>query len=145
MKFSMRRRAKTVMIVAAVMTTATMTIGSGTASAAIPNNVRFMDTGMQGDGSRSMAIYVNGTLSGTAYWKANGDTLQAVDPHSDGWGIYTYLGTSPVREVTTYGHKAPYTATKGGNLPEDKKYTWWACIGSDTGGLVCSDLYNVTS
>lgn len=122
-----------------------MTIGAGTASAADPS-VRFWASGQQSDGSRSIGIYVNGRLAGQAYWKANGDTLEVVDPTPDGYGVSAYLGGSDigVREATTRGHNSPYTDRAGGNLPEDKKYTFWACVGKGAWQR-CSPVYNVTS
>ncbi|KUO14113.1 hypothetical protein ACWDDN_01565 [Streptomyces griseoruber] len=123
---------------------AVMTVGSGTASAAVPENVRFYDSGKMSDGSRFVEVFVNGTYSGIGYWHADGDTLEAVDPHPDGFGIAAYLSTSPVREASTYGHSSPYTAKTGGNLTEDKSYKFWVCIGGNA-GQKCSDQYSVTS
>lgn len=141
----MRKRMGTVLAAAAVMTGVTLTVGASGATAATPQNVRFFVSSMDSDGSRTIGIYIGNTHAGQVYWTANGDELKAIDASSDTFGIYGYLGTSPVREVSTYGHKAPYTATKGGNLTENKSYNFWACIGTDTGGLVCSDVYKVTS
>ncbi|MET7787309.1 hypothetical protein ACFYSJ_35170 [Streptomyces sp. NPDC005248] len=141
----MRKRAATLATAAAMAMGGVMTVAASPAAAAVPSNVVFAVGNKQSDGSRSMAIYINGNkLAGTAYWKANGDTLEAVDPVADGFGIAAFLGTSPVREASTYGHNSPYTANKGGNLPEDKTYTWWACVGGSA-GQVCSDVYSVTS
>jgi hypothetical protein len=140
----MRKRAQTVLAAAAVLTGLTLSVGATGASAATPQNVKFFWTGTGGS-FQGIGIYVNGKHSGEVYWHPNGDTLEAVDVNGDGFGVYGYLGTSPVRELSTYGHKAPYRTTKGGNLPENHTYTFWACIGTDTGGLVCSDIYKVKS
>lgn len=121
-----------------------MTVGAGTASAAgAPPNVRFMYN-ISSSGTSSINGYTNNKLIGIGYFKADGDTLEAVDPSSDGYGISAYLGTSPVREASTYGHSAPYTVNKGGNLPEGKKYSFWICVGGSS-GQICSDVKTVTS
>ncbi|MBD9733241.1 hypothetical protein IGX29_15800 [Streptomyces sp. H28] len=126
------------------MTAGALTAGTGTASAATPSNVDFRVSKMQSDGSRSVLVVHKGRAVGAAYWQANGDTLKAVDTFADGYGVAAYLGTSPVREASTYGRKSPYTATKGGNLKEGKKYTFWVCFGGQSGQL-CSAVYNVKS
>ncbi|MGQ7754808.1 hypothetical protein ACUN29_41395 (plasmid) [Streptomyces sp. WC2508] len=84
----------------------------------------------------------NGKAVGAAYWIPNGDRLEAVDTTADGYGVAAYLGTSPVREASTYGHDSPYTAKKGGDLPEGHTYTFWACYGGNS-GQVCSDVHKV--
>ncbi|MEU6380091.1 hypothetical protein [Streptomyces sp. NPDC046909] len=144
MKASTRKRAVSVFAATAMMVGAAVTIGAGTASAAVPDNVRFVDTGLQSDGSRHIAVYQDGAFAGAAYWYADGDKLQAVDPRKDGFGIAAYLGTSPIREASTYGHSSPYTATKTGDLPENRTYTYWVCIGGSS-GQVCSDVYSAKS
>ncbi|MBW8798234.1 MAG: hypothetical protein JF597_33025 [Streptomyces sp.] len=144
MRTSLRMRAATVFATAAVLAGGGVLVGAGSASAAVPTNVKFWVSDMDSDGSRSIGVEVNGKWAGAGYWTANGDQLQAVDTAADGFGIAAYLGTSPVREASTYGHSSPYTATKTGNLPEDKKYTFWVCVGGSA-GQVCSDVYNVTS
>ncbi|MCA1223860.1 hypothetical protein [Streptomyces sp. 8L] len=148
MNIILSKRAVSVIAGVAMLMGGASTIGASAASAAtaaIPSNVVFYDNGEQGDGSRSMSIYINGNkLAGAAYWVANGDKLQAVDPAADGYGIAAYLSTSPVREASTYGHNSPYTATKTGNLPENHAYKFWACVGGSA-GQVCSNEYSVTS
>jgi hypothetical protein len=144
MSISMRKRAAAVLAATGLVVGAAVTMGASAASAAVPTDVTFVASSMQSDGSRSVVIYDNGRAVGTAYWKAGSDTLQAVDVFADGFGVAAYLGTNPVREASTYGHGSPYTATKGGNLTEDKRYTFWVCFGGSAGQL-CSDVYNVTS
>lgn len=107
------KRAANLLTAAAITMGAVMTVGSGTASAAVPENVRFYDSGKMSDGSRIVEVFVNGAFAGLGQWKADGDTLEALDRRSDGFGIASYLSTSPVREASTYGHDSPYTATKG--------------------------------
>ncbi|WP_327232313.1 hypothetical protein [Streptomyces murinus] len=125
-----------------VMAGGVMAVGAGSASAAVPQNVKFYESGMESDGSRNISVYVGQRYAGQIDWVANGDTLKATDLDSDGWGVGAYLSTSPVREATTFGHTARYTATKGGDLPEGHHYKLWACVGG-SGGLVCSDQYDV--
>ena len=132
--------------VAALVTTAAVGAGvlvggAGTAVAADPP-VRFAG-GAHKDGG-SAVIFVNGRQAGAVYFKSNGDSLKAVDTTSDGYGIAAYLGTNPVREATTRGHTAPYTATKNGNLPEGKKYSFWGCVYKG-GWQRCSPIWYVKS
>lgn len=142
MKTSIRRRAAAV-LATTIVAGGAMTAGAGPAFAADPT-VRFAASNQQSDGSRSVVVYVDGRLAGTAYWTANGDKLQAVDPTPDGYGISAYLGTNPVREATTRGHNAPYTATTTGDLPEGRSYTFWVCVGKG-GWQRCSPIYSVKS
>ncbi|MFD8449832.1 hypothetical protein [Streptomyces coelicoflavus] len=128
--------------VAALMTAAVVSGGlvltsAGTASAAEPS-VRFVG------GSTAISVFIDGKFAGAAYWKANGDKLQATDTTADGWYVAAYLGTNPVREASTDGHRSPYTATKTGNLPEGNKYNFWACVGK--GSLFrCSPIWKATA
>ena len=121
-----------------------LAIGAGTAAAG-PSGVTFDVGAKASDGSRTIKVYRNGDYVGVGKWTANGDTLSATDSYADGYGIGAYLGTSPVREAGTFGHSSPYTKSVGGNLGEDHTYTFWVCIGSNSIGLTCSDVYNVTS
>jgi N-acetylneuraminic acid mutarotase len=129
---------------AAVMAGAALTMGAGSASAA-PPNATFDVGGLQSDGSRTIVIKTGGTTAGTVKWTANGDTLTATDSKADGWGISGYVTTNPYLIADTGGHAAPYTDTAHKDLTENKSYTFWACIGSNSEGLRCSDVYKVTS
>ncbi|MFJ5088637.1 hypothetical protein [Streptomyces sp. NPDC088674] len=96
-----------------------------------------------------------GEWAGTALWSANpgcgvtGDTLGAFDANADGYSVVAHLskpdGSVPDRVVSTSGHNSPYTAWKGGNLPEGHQYIMWACLSK--GGVTshCSDTLIVTS
>ena len=143
MNTSIRKRAVTVLTAAAVVTGAALAIGAGPASAA--PNATFSVGAMQSDGSRTITIKTGGTTAGVVKWTANGDTLTATDSKADGYGISGYVTASPYLIADTAGHNSPYTATAHRDLPEDKTYTFWACIGSNSAGLLCSDVYNVTS
>lgn len=144
MNISMRKRAATVLTAAAIMVGGTMTVGASTAAAAgIPPNVKFYYNNL-GGGTYGIIGYSGNSVVGTGYWYADGDKLQAVDPSRDGYGIAAYLGTSPVREASTYGHNSPYTATKTGNLPEGRKYSFWICLGGND-GQICSDTLTVAA
>ncbi|MEU1405455.1 hypothetical protein ABZ471_24375 [Streptomyces sp. NPDC005728] len=142
MRVSLRKRTAVAFAATMLMTGSAMALGASSASAAVPQNVTFWHGPMGSDGSYNIGVYVNGKLAGETYWKADGDSLSAVDPTPDGWGVGAYLSTSPVREAGTFGHGSPYTATKGGNLPEGHHYKMWACVGG-SGGLICSDMYDV--
>ncbi|MFJ6947372.1 hypothetical protein ACISU4_22445 [Streptomyces wuyuanensis] len=140
----MRKRLITTFATAALAVGSVMTLGSGTASAAgAPPNVKFFyNTGS--NGVWGFGAYSGNKLIGHGYFHANGDRLSAVDSVPDGYGVAAYLGTSPVREASTYGHNSPYTVNKTGNLPEGKKYSFWICVGG-SGGQVCSDVKTVTA
>ena len=144
MKTSMRTRIAAVLGATSLMVGAAVTMGAGTASAAVPTDVGFSVSQQDSDGSRDIVIYDNGRAVGAAYWHADGDYLEAVDVYADGFGVAAYLSTNPVREASTYGHSAPYTAKKSGNLTEDTKYKFWVCFGGSA-GQICSDQYSVTS
>jgi hypothetical protein len=121
-----------------------LAVGAGTAAAG-PSGVRFSVGDKQSDGSRKISIYVNNVYAGYGQWTANGDTLTAHDADADGFGVGAYLSTDPVREAGTFGYSSPFTRNVGGNLGEDKPYKFWVCIGSNSIGLTCSDMYSVTS
>ncbi|GLV72303.1 hypothetical protein [Streptomyces hygroscopicus] len=137
MKTAVRKRISALFAATAIMTGGAMTIGASAASAA--DSIGFVH------GPSSIDVYINNRIAGHTEWQANGDTLVAQDALSDGYRIEAYLGTSPVRKASTGGHTAPYTAKVGGNLPEGKKYTFWACVGKGDSSLFCSDVYTVTS
>ncbi|WP_051865451.1 hypothetical protein [Streptomyces griseus] len=121
-----------------------MAMGAGPAAAG-PSGVRF-DVGPKlSDGSREIDVYLNNRYAGYGKWTANGDTLTAHDSLGDGYGIGAYLSTSPVREADTFGKSSPFTRNVGGNLTEDKAYSFWVCIGNNSSGLTCSDVYPVTA
>ncbi|MBN0046611.1 hypothetical protein JS756_21385 [Streptomyces actuosus] len=129
-----------------VVATAGLLLGAGAGTAAAgPSGVTFKAGSMQSDGSRSISVHRNGHYVGKGWWKANGDTLYATDSYADGYGVSAYLGTAPVRVADTLGHHSPYTKSVGGNLREDRRYTFWVCIGNNKAGLTCSDIYTVTS
>ncbi|WP_344016011.1 hypothetical protein [Streptomyces thermospinosisporus] len=140
----MRKRTAAVFTATGILAAGALTAGAGTAAAASPTDVDFWVSDMDSSGSRSVLVVHKGRAVGAAYWEADGDRLKAVDTHADGYGVAAYLGTSPVREASTYGHKSPYTATKGGNLQEGKTYTFWVCFGGNSGQL-CSKVYKVKS
>lgn len=144
MNISLRKRSVMALGTAAVTAGLVLGLGAGTAAAG-PSGVTFKDGGLESDGSRTVSVYLNGKYAGKGWWKANGDTLYATDQLADGYGIGAYLGTSPVREAGTFGHSSPYTASKGGDLGENKSYTFWVCIGSNSAGLTCSDIYTAKS
>ncbi|MEV6112494.1 hypothetical protein AB0L59_08175 [Streptomyces sp. NPDC052109] len=121
-----------------------LTVSAGNAAAG-PSGVRFSVGSMNSDGSRVIGIIVDGRYAGSAEWKANGDTLEAGDTTADGYGVGAYLGTNPVREATTFGLASPVWKSKGGDLPENHTYTFWACIGNNSIGLTWSDVVNVKS
>ncbi|MFE1024820.1 hypothetical protein ACFW5I_09670 [Streptomyces sp. NPDC058818] len=131
------RRRVAALLTAAVVSGSIVLTGAGTAAAAEPS-VRFVG------GSEAISIFVNGKFAGAAYWKANGDTLQATDSTADGYYVAAYLGTNPVREASTDGHASPYTATKTGNLPEGNKYNFWACVGKGS-FFRCSPIWTATA
>lgn len=144
MRISMSKRSARLLGTVAAAAGLVVSIGAGTASAG-PSGITFNVGSMQSDGSRSVLISRGNVVLGSAYWTANGDTLKAVDVEADGYGIGAYLGTSPVREAGTFGKNSPIQVNVGGDLPEDKTYTFWACIGNNSVGLTCSGVYNVTS
>ncbi|MCW8384484.1 hypothetical protein [Streptomyces justiciae] len=127
----------------AVMTGAALTVGAGSASAG--PSAGFTVSAMASDGSRTITITTNGTTAGTVKWAATGDTLTATDSKADGYGISGYVTTDPYLIADTAGHSSPYTDTAHRDLTENKPYTFWACIGSNSAGLTCSLVYNVTS
>ncbi|MEU1514750.1 hypothetical protein ABZ490_21725 [Streptomyces sp. NPDC005811] len=143
MKLSLRKKSAKILgtVAAAGLVVA---LGAGTASAG-PSGVRFDVGAKQSDGSRKISVYLNNVYAGYGQWTADGDTLTAHDASADGYGIGAYLSTSPVREAGTFGYSSPFTRNVGGNLTEDKPYTFWVCIGSNSVGLTCSDVYSVTS
>ncbi|MEU6525105.1 hypothetical protein ABZ892_20380 [Streptomyces sp. NPDC046924] len=143
MSTSFRKRAVTILAATAVMTGAALTMGAGAASAG--PSATFSVGALQSDGSRTITIKTGGTTAGTVKWTANGDKLTATDSKADGYGISGYVTADPYLIADTAGHNSPYTATAQRNLPEDKSYTFWACIGSVSAGLTCSDVYKVTS
>ncbi len=100
---------------------------------------------MQSDGSRTITIITGGTTAGTVKWTATGDKLTATDSKADGYGISGYVTTDPYLIADTAGHASPYTATAHRDLTENRSYTFWACIGSNSAGLYCSNVYSVTS
>lgn len=140
---SFHKRALTVLTAAAVMTGTAVTIGAGSASAG--PSATFSVGALQSDGSRTITIKTGGTVAGTVKWKATGDTLTATDSKADGYGISGYVTTSPYLIADTAGHSSPYTDTASRDLTEDKPYDFWACIGSNSAGLTCSEVYSVTS
>lgn len=144
MNTSIRKRAVTVLAAAAVMSGAALTMGAGSAFAG-PSGVTFSVSAMASDGSRTITIKTGGTTAGTVKWTANGDKLTATDSKADGYGVSGYVTASPYLIADTSGHNSPYTATAHRDLPEDKAYTFWACIGNNSVGLTCSDIYKVTS
>lgn len=143
MKTSMRKRARTVLAAAAVLTGAASTLGAGSAFAG--PSASFTIGSMQSDGSRTMTIKTGGTTAGTVKWTANGDKLTASDVKADGHGISGYVTANPYLIANTAGHNSPYTDTAQRNLPENTTYTFWACIGNNDVGLTCSNVVNVTS
>ncbi|MEU1122836.1 hypothetical protein ABZ371_04430 [Streptomyces sp. NPDC005899] len=143
MSTSIRKRVATVLTAAAVATGAALTMGAGTASAA--PSATFSVGAMQSDGSRTITVKSGGTTAGTVKWTANGDKLTAADSKADGYAISGYVTADPYLIADTSGHNSPYTATAHRDLTEDRTYTFWACIGSNSAGLLCSNVYNVTS
>ncbi|MEU1194449.1 hypothetical protein [Streptomyces sp. NPDC005859] len=143
MNTSIRKRAVTVLAAAALVTGTALTMGAGSASAA--PSATFSVGALQSDGSRTITIKSGGTTAGTVKWTANGDTLTAADSKADSYGISGYVTADPYLIADTAGHASPYTATAHRDLTEDKSYTFWACIGSNSAGLLCSDVYKVTS
>jgi hypothetical protein len=143
MNTSIRKRAITVLATAALVTGTALTMGAGSASAA--PNATFSVGALQSDGSRTIVIKSGGNTAGTVKWKANGDTLSATDSKADGYGISGYVTADPYLIANTAGHASPYTDTVSRNLREDVTYTFWACIGNNSEGLLCSNVYNVTS
>ncbi|MDQ0964505.1 hypothetical protein QFZ66_008383 [Streptomyces sp. B4I13] len=143
MNTSIRKRTVTVLATAALVTGTALTMGAGSASAA--PNATFSVGALQSDGSRTITIKSGGTTAGIVKWTANGDTLTATDSKADGYGISGYVTADPYLIANTAGHASPYTATAHRDLAEDKSYTYWACIGNNSEGLLCSDVYKVTS
>ncbi|MFJ3421866.1 hypothetical protein ACIPN8_36610 [Streptomyces sp. NPDC086082] len=143
MNSSFRKRAAAILTTAAVMTGAALTIGAGSASAG--PSATFDVGALQSDGSRTIVIKTGGTTAGTVKWTANGDTLTAADSKADGYGISGYVTADPYLIADTAGHNSPYTATAHRDLTENVSYTFWACIGSNSAGLTCSNVYSVTS
>lgn len=143
MSTSFRKRAVTILATAAFMTGAALTTGAGSASAG--PSASFTIGALQGDGSRTITIKTGGTTAGTVKWTADGDKLTATDSKADGYGISGYVTADPYLIADTAGHASPYMATAHRDLPENKTYTFWACIGSNSAGLTCSDVVNVTS
>ncbi|WP_370422203.1 hypothetical protein AB8O64_28675 [Streptomyces sp. QH1-20] len=140
MKTSLRKRATSVLVTTAVLAGAAVTMGANNASAA--PNVRFMGGG---GSTAGIVIVIDGQAAGVVNWRADGDRLSATDRGIDGYYIDGFVGTSPVRKASTKGHSAPYTDKAGGNLPENKTYTFWACVGKGTSFYTCSDIYKVKS
>ncbi|MGW3304670.1 hypothetical protein [Streptomyces rubiginosohelvolus] len=143
MNTSIRKRALAVFATAAVLTGAASTLGAGSAFAG--PSASFTIGSLQSDGSRTITIKTGGSTAGTVKWTANGDKLTASDVKADGYGISGYVTASPYLIANTAGHNSPYTDTAQRNLPEDKAYTFWACIGNNDLGLTCSDVVKVTS
>ncbi|MEV7405820.1 hypothetical protein AB0N93_36300 [Streptomyces sp. NPDC091267] len=77
---------------------------------------------MESDGSR----YINFAGVGQGEWKANGDTLEALDYAGDGYGIEAHLSTG--RVASTRGKPAEAIVDVTGNLPEGKYYKLWVCV-----------------
>ncbi|MFJ8491111.1 hypothetical protein ACIRBZ_22565 [Streptomyces sp. NPDC094038] len=125
------------------MAAAALTVGAGSASAG--PSATFDVGSLQSDGSRTIVIKTGGTTAGTVKWIANGDTLTATDSKADGYGISGYVTADPYLIADTAGHSSPYTDTAHRDLTENISYTFWACIGSNSAGLTCSDVYKVTS
>ncbi|MFI1258252.1 hypothetical protein ACH4U6_31325 [Streptomyces netropsis] len=141
MKTSLRKRAVSVLATTAVLAGTAMTMGASSASAA--PSADFSAQPMQSDGSRSIYVKRNGKVVGAGKWIANGDILRAEDEESDGYYITAVLSTG--RDVNTKGRPAPSKVDDAGNLPEDKTYTMFVCIGNDSTGLHCSGNYSVRS
>ncbi|GAA0461246.1 hypothetical protein ACFQ2B_34050 [Streptomyces stramineus] len=133
--------------IAAVFAATAMTVGCavslGAGSAAAAPSAEFSAHAMQSDGSRSIYIKRNGKVVGAGKWIANGDILRAEDDESDGYYITAVLSTG--RDVNTKGKPAPSKVDDAGNLPENKSYTMFVCIGNDSSGLHCSGNYSVKS
>ncbi|MCK1794725.1 hypothetical protein MTQ01_01520 [Streptomyces sp. XM4193] len=143
MNASIRKRALTVFATAAVLAGGTSMLGAGSAYAG--PSATFSIGSLQGDGSRTITVKTGGSTAGTVKWTANGDKLTASDVKADGHGISGYVTANPYLIANTAGHNSPYTDTAQRNLPEDKVYTFWACIGNNNVGLTCSDVVKVTS
>jgi hypothetical protein len=143
MNTSLRKRVTTVLATAAVFFGAALTMGAGSASAA--PSATFSVSAMASDGSRTITIKTGGTTAGTVKWTANGDKLTATDSKADGYGISGYVTADPYLIADTTGHNSPYTATASRNLTEDRHYNFWACIGNNSAGLLCSNIYLVTA
>ncbi|MFD9461016.1 hypothetical protein [Streptomyces sp. NPDC060027] len=126
------------------MTGAALTLGAGSAAAG-PSGITFSVGSLQSDGSRTITIKEDGTTAGVVKWTADGDTLTAKDSYADGYGISGYVTANPYLIADTGGHNSPYTATAHRDLTENVTYTFWGCIGSNSIGLTCSNVYNVTS
>ncbi|MFJ1672640.1 hypothetical protein ACIOK4_40965 [Streptomyces bottropensis] len=99
---------------------------------------------------RNQRIYVSidGDYAGYATWYSDpgeistGDTLEAHDARSDGYGIEAQISNG--RIATTRGHNAPYTERDSGDVVEDVEYLMWVCVvkGSYQN---CSDVVSVWS
>ncbi|MBP2401494.1 hypothetical protein SNS2_0022 [Streptomyces netropsis] len=141
MQASTRNRIAATFSAAAMLVGCAVTLGAGSAVAA--PSAEFSAHPMQSDGSRSIYVKRNGKVVGAGKWIANGDILRAEDQESDGYYITAVLSTG--RDVNTKGKPAPSKADDAGNLPEDKTYTMFVCIGNDSTGLHCSGNYSVRS
>jgi hypothetical protein len=77
-------------------------------------------------------VYIDGAYAGRATWYSDpgeistGDTLEAYDARSDGYGIEAQISSG--RIATTRGHDAPYTDRDSGDLYEDVEYLMWVCV-----------------
>ncbi|MEU9878319.1 hypothetical protein [Streptomyces phaeochromogenes] len=103
-----------------MLAVAAVTLGSGTASAAVPfyNKCKHLSVSNEWE---NVIYNQNDRYVGMALFSSNGDNLYAVDSYADGWGVVASL--RGVRSVSTVGHNSPYTAGPViGNLPEDKRY-----------------------
>lgn len=144
MKNIVRNRIVTVLTAATIAFTG-MTVSASNAFAA-PPSASFDVGAMQADGSRYIWIYRNGKLAGAGGWQANGDLLLVSDRASDGYYITAHMSNSSyARNLSSAGYPSPSDRQLGGNIAEDKTYYFWTCIGSNTAGLTCSDMWKITS
>ncbi|MCX4403818.1 hypothetical protein OG840_19075 [Streptomyces sp. NBC_01764] len=142
MKFSAPKSVAAAFTATAILAGSVMAVGASAASAdSAADNIGFLYVASLQD----FNVYINNRVVGGTEWQANGDTLVAKDIRSDGYRIEAYLGTSPVRKASTAGHNAPYAAKVGGNLPENRIYTYWACVAKSGSSLICSDVHRVES
>ncbi|MFG2116451.1 hypothetical protein ACGFRB_28080 [Streptomyces sp. NPDC048718] len=123
----------------------TATSGAASASPVAPSKGAAADCVL-----KSITLYNDSGVAGYALWNAdpsacaNGDNLGAQDIASDGYSVVAHLskpdGSVPDRVVSTSGHNAPYTAWKGGDLPEGAPYYMWGCLSKNGVESHCSGV-----
>ncbi|MGW8986595.1 hypothetical protein ACWGQ9_28565 [Streptomyces parvus] len=150
-----RRRTMTTLAAAIIMSAAGV-VSTASPAAAAPK-VSFQGLAKEADGSRYIAINIDGARAGFVLWAADpdssewsskGDTLVVADRRTDGMSTYAQVvqagsGSAYYLSASTSGLKAPATVRKTKNAPEEKELLVRPCVYKGSAMVACGPYYSI--